>query len=372
MSKTQKGAEDKLKEFKKQMDFDEISFKKEKMPFVQYANYWMYDVKFNKVKSSSFDRIESSMKCHVIPYFEFYYINDITSREIEKFIKEMFNKKVKGHGSNGQTMKWNSVKKLYDALSALMTYAFDNDVIQRNPMKTVKFPPKNNYERPKVIYYNEAQEKAITDELFRTYKNGAPVYFCPWTYIFLLNTGLREGEFLALNKIKDFDVEKRTVFVHQSMSKTIKRDKNGKPITKDGMKIYERKVQGNTKTVSGNRVIYLNDNALFAYKKMCEYKSNCEFLAVNNQGNHMTALGLTKTFQRVLNNIGFEMAGVHSLRHTFASKLFANGESIFTVSKILGHSSPQITAETYIHFIKQQDVIAIKSLPVSFDLKEIF
>lgn len=85
----------------------------------------------------------------------------------------------------------------------------------------------------------------------------------------------------------------------------------------------------------------------------------------------MTALGLTKTFQRVLNNIGFEIAGVHSLRHTFASKLFANGESIFTVSKILGHSSPQITAETYIHFIKQQDVIAIKSLPVSFDLKEI-
>jgi site-specific recombinase XerD len=40
---------------------------------------------------------------------------------------------------------------------------------------------------------------------------------------------------------------------------------------------------------------------------------------------------------------------VHDLRHTFASLFLVDGGDIFKLSRILGHSSVKITADTYAH-----------------------
>ena len=37
----------------------------------------------------------------------------------------------------------------------------------------------------------------------------------------------------------------------------------------------------------------------------------------------------------------------HSLRHTFASLLLVNGESVYYVQRQLGHASIQLTVDTY-------------------------
>lgn len=66
---------------------------------------------------------------------------------------------------------------------------------------------------------------------------------------------------------------------------------------------------------------------------------------------------------------GFEedkIYGLHSLRHTFASRLFANGEDVKTVSELLGHSDITITYNTYIHLINQQKKNAVKKLGNTF------
>lgn len=46
--------------------------------------------------------------------------------------------------------------------------------------------------------------------------------------------------------------------------------------------------------------------------------------------------------------------GVHTLRHSCASLLFAKGADVKDVSELLGHSSTAITYNTYIHLIKEQ------------------
>ena len=45
----------------------------------------------------------------------------------------------------------------------------------------------------------------------------------------------------------------------------------------------------------------------------------------------------------------------HRLRHTFASELLTNGVPIFKVSKWLGHSSIQLTSDTYGHLVPRPD-----------------
>jgi integrase len=45
-------------------------------------------------------------------------------------------------------------------------------------------------------------------------------------------------------------------------------------------------------------------------------------------------------------------ASLHTLRHTHASHLLANGEPLTEVSKRLGHSSPEVTARIYAHAIE--------------------
>ena len=55
----------------------------------------------------------------------------------------------------------------------------------------------------------------------------------------------------------------------------------------------------------------------------------------------------------------------HALRHTFAAHYLMDGGKLWDLSKILGHSSSQVTEETYGHFDiehvkKRMEVIAVE------------
>jgi integrase len=57
--------------------------------------------------------------------------------------------------------------------------------------------------------------------------------------------------------------------------------------------------------------------------------------------------------------------GLHALRHTYASLLINQGESIMYVSRQLGHASIQITADLYGHLFKETSLAAMKKLGAS-------
>jgi hypothetical protein len=54
--------------------------------------------------------------------------------------------------------------------------------------------------------------------------------------------------------------------------------------------------------------------------------------------------------------------GIDRLRHTYASLLINQGESIKFVSRQLGHASIQITADIYSHLFKETGMAAMRRL----------
>jgi integrase len=71
---------------------------------------------------------------------------------------------------------------------------------------------------------------------------------------------------------------------------------------------------------------------------------------------------LRRHFQRVFQQAELPPIRSHDLRHTAATLMLDNGVPLVTVSKILGHSSPAITATIYAHALDESKAGAIAAL----------
>src|SRR5438132_10072604 len=59
----------------------------------------------------------------------------------------------------------------------------------------------------------------------------------------------------------------------------------------------------------------------------------------------------TVACQPAAEEAGVPWAGFHTLRHTCASRLFAEGRNAVQVQRWLGHSDPGFTLRTYVHLL---------------------
>lgn len=87
-----------------------------------------------------------------------------------------------------------------------------------------------------------------------------------------------------------------------------------------------------------------------------------DFVFSNAKGNRIYARNVDRMFRAILKRCNIAPTGVHTLRHTFASCLFAKGVDVKTVSELLGHSEIGITYDTYIHLIQEQHIVAVETL----------
>jgi integrase len=70
------------------------------------------------------------------------------------------------------------------------------------------------------------------------------------------------------------------------------------------------------------------------------------------QSGHLT--GIQKVWVRLREKCGLDKMRLHDLRHSFASFAIINGESIYMISAVLGHSTTRMT-ERYLH-LRDEDV----------------
>lgn len=69
-----------------------------------------------------------------------------------------------------------------------------------------------------------------------------------------------------------------------------------------------------------------------------------------------------RVFYRLLGKADLRQVRLHDLRHTYASLLIQQGESLAYVQKQLGHSSIQVTVDIYGHLIPVANRAAVDRL----------
>ena len=310
-----------------------------------YLMSWLVGVKKISLKPSSYDRLESTALKQVIPRMGAFKISEITPEDIGSMLSEIQN----------EGLSYSTVKKAYDCVNAVLTYAFNKRDITYNPAILAARPNESNFKKKEIRYFTREEANLITEECGRKYSTGAPVYPYGDAFILALNTGLRMGELIGLQK-KDLDFNAKKMIVRRNAQVVGKRNADGSRAS--GCTV----VMSTTKTYSGTRIISLNNAALEAAQRLCDSHPDSEQVVCGMRGGQVTHERFERSFYRVLDNCGIERTGVHSLRHTFASFLFEQGTDIKTISTLLGHASVKITMDTYVHLIQDTGKYAVELL----------
>ncbi len=89
-----------------------------------------------------------------------------------------------------------------------------------------------------------------------------------------------------------------------------------------------------------------------------------DWVLCNREGNPLDMHNVkNRHFYKCLEKAGLRRIRFHDLRHTFASLLIQNGESLAYVKDQLGHSSIKLTVDVYGHLVPGANRQAVNKLP---------
>jgi integrase len=385
--KSSKEVQRKLDDFKQ----TENTTNKENNPYMnmyfdEYIRRWLNDVKSNTLKPASYDTLENIVENHIVTTIGHYKLSEISSQIIQK---EAINKaKEKG-------LSFSIIKKVYNTIKACYKYAEGDGHITVNPTTNLVLPSQHQFDTKEIRVFTDEELDMIIEIATSKCENGTYRYPLGYGFVFILNTGLRVGEAIAL-LWKDVDFEKKAVHINKNAIEAINRSNEESASTK-----YKTIVQKSAKTKSGNRVVPLNKAAIEALEKLKEIRyfgensnifsteSNTMYIRKNlyDMFNRIYERGIvdkaikeatekvekTKKKNRELSSKDVkkikdktkqssESVGLHALRHTFASKLFEKGIDVKVISELLGHANIGVTYDTYVHLIDSKKTDAVMAL----------
>ena len=347
-ARTKGEVEKKLKAFRRSLNETE-SVSSVRYTVRDYFHYWLKTYQFQKLKPSSYDRLESVVNNHILPVIGNVRFDLLTRDEVQRLINNAYRQK---------ELSYSSVKKIHDALNACYKHALMIEEIHRNPCLGVVLP--SSSERVKQVKsLSEEEVRILVQELEKKDENGKPLYHYAQGYMLILNTGLRMGEALSL-QWTDVDFVKKTISVNKNHIITRKRDEEGNALSG-----YQTQTQNSTKTSSGRRIVPINQSAERALVALKEGNPS-PYVIANTRGTAVMVDNFERSFRVIIRNAGLPHYGIHSLRHTFASLLFAAGVEVKVISKLLGHASVKITYDTYVHLFQEDYQEATKALDELF------
>ena len=331
--------------YKSQMLNGELSTN-EKITLAEWYHTYIFEFRKNDLKPSTFERYYSIYKNYILnsPLANIKLV-DLRTVDIQKYYNKLLS-------VDNKTPSIVSTINRY--VTTVLLEAVKQGIIKKAYSTLVKIP--------KVEYNSDYSVLSLDDQ--RKFIKAIQNHKFKVLFLTALGTGLREGELLAL-KWSDIDFIENTV----SVSKTIKRVPI---IEKDGSRKYKI-IEQEPKTKSSIRIVPLPDNIVSELEK---YKSKQNIEKMKNRdiyndmnyvfadkfGNPLESKRPNRNFQSVLKSIDITPIKFHSLRHTYATRLFEQNVPIKTVQKLMGHKDSSTTLDIYTHVMPSEKIKAVEKI----------
>jgi len=335
-SKTKAQAQKNLREmqYDKSVGFRKVSSDTQ---FMSFAESWLDMKRESHNRATTVNNYEYLLRHYVAPYFTKSRINNIDSELVNKWLRAML----------AQNLSVTTCRRARQTLNSILNYAVEQRLISMNPCTSARVP-RPMHEKPSLVQepltLPEAQH--LLDITQGTYLNTV------LTLAILL--GLRRGEIMGL-KWHDINWDARTLRIQRTVSE-------GSRVLPDGTGLT-RVVENPPKTKSSNRTLKLAPAVHNALKEQLlrqrQHKLSAGiswqedgYVFATKAGGVIYPTNMAKQFTKLLKKHNLRHIRFHDLRHTSAVLMLVAQARLEEVSQALGHSSIQITKDTYAPYVQ--------------------
>lgn len=303
--------------------------------YKELASLWWESYK-HTVKPNTQLNVRRLLDNHILLLFGSYKLDKLTTPLIQNVVNKLADKTNKGE--EGAFLYYDSLHALN---KRILQYGVVMQAIPFNPAREVILPRNTQKaKREKVKHFENQELKKFLDYLDSLNLNKFRYYYENTLYKFLLATGCRINEALALSW-SDIDLENSVVHITKTLnykqetnspkSKASLRDIDIDQATVSMLKQYRLRQTKESWKIGKSESIVFSD---FIH----EYPNN-----------RTLQTRLRTHFKRAkVTNIGF-----HGFRHTHASLLLNSGIPYKELQHRLGHSTLSMTMDVYSHLSKE-------------------
>lgn len=294
----------------------------------QWLYQWLRVYCLSLKKNSTCTGYEDEIKLHIVPYLGSIRLQDLKPQQVQLAINALVQQ-----GKAPAT-----VRKAHAILHAALGRAVIDQMIKHNPSEYTVLP---KMERRDIRYLTQTEQKRFIQHL--------PDCSVGRALHFILGTGIRAGE---LSSLRWSDVQDDRFTVRQ----TVRRNRD----FAEGASTRTHLEFGTPKSNAGHRTIPLTTKMQELIQEHRRLQAATRLATGEEWNDHdlvfCTEIGtpyelrnLNRVLHRTLKKANLHTMGVHSLRHSFATRAVEAGMDIRTLSEILGHTQVSLTMQLYVH-----------------------
>lgn len=294
------------------------------MSFQEWSVYWLAEVK-PEIKQSTYANYRYKLNHYVLPEIGDYSLNELSEVDAQRLFQRLKHRELSSSTIHG----------IFRIVKQTIHYAIQKKRMKKNPFLYIRVPKMPKKKQQSLT--RSEQKNLETIALAEKKGRGLPI-------LLALHASLRIGEIAAL-RWQDIDFEANQIHIHSTYQRVLSDQKKSERTAL----IYT-----GSKTESSIRTIPISQTLRTALLK---HKVRAKGAFVCSTKDHPSEPRLlTYHFHRMREKAGLMKVHFHQLRHTFATRCIESNGDIVSISALMGHSSSQMTLDTYADTMMEQRI----------------